>query len=441
MLRPYLFTGAEFAAKGYALVMSLSPLGRVFGSEHKLSLAARRDVRSMLLTTTALVAFALSGGLASLAAETAETVIGPTVTSPGPVTVPPPEPADIPPSPGDPTVYPGLRIWQPPAFTHWPAIAFDDETRNVAFRIPIPPRRELDRAAGIERSDGAYHNPFGWGPGATGSIAWPGSEPLPFTLPEDAAIERTSGLMPLPLSIGQRYAELIIGDGRAELPITLADARRAWPIVALENGFPVSADGTPVVLVTARPDPERQRQWGLLREPPPRPEGGVLLVGDPLEALGQTSWDGLEAEQRPVFDQRYPHHAALVALADLSEPLPRTICWSPGNQILYAGVDPAEETRLLVALRARLVALEALPDLVVALPPLPLEADLHELAAARRERLTSAAVNAGWRVVNLERAAGDPVAATQLSPGLHTRYPIGEAADRVRAALAEALSR
>ena len=63
-------------------------------------------------------------------------------------------PTAIPPSP---STVPGVRIWPAPVFTHWPAIVYPDEERNVAFALPVRT------------------------PGASGSIGWEGSQPLPFT--------------------------------------------------------------------------------------------------------------------------------------------------------------------------------------------------------------------------------------------------------------------
>ena len=333
-----------------------------------------------------------------------------------------------------------MRIWSAPDATHWPAIAYRGERRNLAFRIPIPPNRELDRAAGIERSDGGYHNPFGWGPGDSGTVSWGDGEQLDLTLPNDAAIQRTSGLLPLPTGAGTHTITLSIGNGTAAFQVIIADVRRPWPITGLRDGFPVDAAGRAVVLLAERPGSRAGSSVGCLRGTPPR-DGRALLVGDPLAALGRSPWDVVDADQRPAEDLRYPHHAVLVALADLPDPLPRTICWSPGNQILYAGADPAEEVRVLGALRAQLRARGSMPDLVLALPPLPLEDDLREAATARIANLRQAAVHAGWRIVDLAAAAGDPVTATAISAGLHTRYPTGQALDAVAAALDAAIER
>jgi hypothetical protein len=328
---------------------------------------------------------------------------------------PPGGPTDIPPSP---STVPGVRIWPDPAFTHWPSIAYAQEERNLAFSLPV-------REAGV-----------------AGSIAWQGGTPLPFVLPADT--DSISGLIDLPTAIGAHVAEVRIGDRTWHLQLDLADARLAWPMVALRNGFPVDAAGVAVVLSDHRRDLADERLFSLLEGGYARPHGTPWLVGDPLAALGDDAWRGLAAEAHPAMDERYPLNAVLVALAALPtapSQLPRTIIWCPGNQALFGGAWTSEEERLLGALRTRCEHLGAMPRLVLALPPLPVDADLQAQAQERRELLQRSAVLLQWVVLDLAPVCGDPAQANQVAPGVTTRNPCGAAQERIRAALREALAR
>ncbi len=318
--------------------------------------------------------------------------------------------AAMPPSPSS---VPGLRIWVPPLFTHWPAIAWADEERNVAFSLPVKVT------------------------GTTGSIGWDGAPALPITLPGDT--DRISGLLPLPSAVGIHGATVSLADESTALRLRVSEVRESWPLARLEAGFPVDADGVPVVLRDRRRDADQARKWLLLAPHLPRPTGRALVVGDPQEALGQSLFTGLEAECRKATDERFPHHAALVALAALGSPLPRTIVWVPGNQTLYGGAWTGEESRLLGALRSRCEGLGALPRLVLALPPQPVEERLQALAAERRDLLVGVANSLGWTLVDLARAAGPAMNANQVTPGAFTRYPHGDAMDRCRQVIAAAL--
>ncbi len=323
--------------------------------------------------------------------------------------------ASIPPSP---STAPGIRIWPKPAFSHWPVVAYADEARNLAFSLPV-------RRAGV-----------------AGTIGWQGRAALPFTLPSGA--ESISGLLPLPpvagqpIQPGRLIAEVRLAENDTDLPVVLAAVGGPWPLRALRNGFPVDADDVPVVLIDRRLDPTEKRRWSLLVSELPRPTGPVILVGDPLESLGSDAWTGIDAERRPAFDQRYPHHAVLVALAVLPDPLPRTIIWCPGNQAIIGGAWTEEEDRVLGALRSRFSTLGARPRLVLALPPQPVEERLAERQRERREVLQRAAIAHDWQVVDLERAAGPAASANRVADGLSTTYPNGAAQQRLRAALAEA---
>jgi hypothetical protein len=319
-------------------------------------------------------------------------------------------PKEIPPSPSSVS---GERIWPDPALTHWPAIAYPDESRNVAFALP-------------NRT-----------PGQAGRIGWADGEAMPITMPEEG--DRASGLLPLTLKVGTREAVVELGTVKSTLKLRVADAREPWPLAGLKEGFPVDEQGVPVVLVDRRRRADEERKWGPLRGNAPRPEGRAVVVGDPLEALGDSAWAGLDADLRPALDERYPHHAVLVALAKLDSP--RTIVWCPGNQALYGAAWSSEEERVLGAVRTRCEALGIQPRLVLAAPPLPLDDNLREQAAERRDLLVKSATVQGWMVLDLERIAGPAEQADKVRDGLFTRYPNGEAQRRVNQALRDELGR
>jgi hypothetical protein len=351
---------------------------------------------------------------------------------------------ELPPSPSK---APGVRIWPDPHFTHWPSIVYRDESRNVAFTLPV-------KSAGIN-----------------GTIAWTFSKPLPFTLPSDA--DAISGLLPLPTDVGTHQATVTL-DGNAastkqdeltdegiihqvkapleaksySLSLRVVDAREAWPLARLEQGYPVDHDGKPVVLQDRRRGTREERVFSLLDADGTRPTGRAVVVGDPLEAMGSQAMTGLDADLRVASDERFPHHAVLVALASvLADPLPsghsrpRTIVWSPGNQSLISGAWTSEEERLLGAVRTRCERLAIAPRLVLALPPLPIETHLQARAAERRELLLRSANRLGWAVIDLARAAGAPEQANLFAPQVFTTYPVGAAQERMRIALKEALVR
>jgi len=348
---------------------------------------------------------------------------------PAPVTTPPvvPTPAGealmLPPVPPSPSTAPGIRIWPDPRFSHWPPVVYRDEPRNVAFALPIKK------------------------PGAAGTIGWDETPvPMPFILPSDA--ESISGLLPLPTQLGNHRATVMIESGSFPITLRIADAREAWPMVRLDQGFPVDADGHPVVLQDRRRGTREERVWSLLDGGGTRPEGRAVLVGDPLEALGSRVWDGLDADPRPASDERYPHHAVLVTLAMVLadqgkgvKPWPRTIVWCPGNQTLLGGAWSPEEERVLGAVRTRCERLGIAPRLVLALPPLPVEAHLQTRASERRDLLLRSANRLGWVVVDLARAAGAPEEANRVAPQVFTTYPLAAAQERMRSALRDALTR
>ncbi len=312
---------------------------------------------------------------------------------------------ELPPSPAD---VPGVRIWPPPAFTHWPAIAYADEQRNAAVGLPVKTR------------------------GAKAEWGWEGEAPIPLQLPSD--VDQTSGLVALALSPGVRSLRVGLPDGDHRLPLRVEPAASAaWPLARLIDGYPVDDAGVPVILLASRPQPARERIWAPLRKELPRPTGRPLLVGDPLAAWNDSAWAGLDAETRPATDLVKPHHACLVALATLPQPLPRTVVWCPGNGAIQVGEHDPEEMRLLGALRERFAALEALPVLIVALPPRPVEERLQAAHDLRREALIAEADRTGWRLLDLARAAGDPETANKVGDNVFTTYPAGEAMGRMRA--------
>ncbi len=327
-----------------------------------------------------------------------------------------------PPVPPSPSTAPGIRIWPDPQFTHWPVIAYGDETRNIAFALPV-------RQGGI-----------------TGTIGWQNQTPLPITLPQDA--ERISGLLPLSLTVGEQVAMTEIGSARFPLRVKVVDVHDAWPIVRLENGFPVASDGSPVVLLDRRRGTREERMWSFLDGSATRPTGRAVVVGDPMTAQGQSSWDGADVEQRITHDERYPHHAVLIALGTLLQPatgaavttLPRSIVWCPGNQTLYGAAWSAEEERVLGAVRSRFERLGVLPRLILCLPPMPIEDYLQDIAIERRELLQRSASRLGWVVVDFGRAAGPANKANRLADQVFTRYPQGDALARMREAFQAALA-
>lgn len=335
------------------------------------------------------------------------------VPAPVPLPVPPPQPVAIPPSP---STAPGVRIWPDPMFTHWPAIAYGDEQRHVAFCLPV-------QKAGV-----------------AGAIGWAGQKPAPFTLP--ANTDSVSGLLFLPATIGTHQALATIGDHPWPLRLRVVDAREPWPMVRLANGFPVDEQGVPVVLQDRKRNAQDERRFRLLDQGRARPAGKAWLLGDALEALGGDAWAGLDAERKPAGDERYPQHAVLVALAGLTAATaPRTIVWCPGNQVLYGGAWAEEEERLMGAVASRCERLDIGPLLVLALPPLPVEEELQRTAGKRRELLTSCATHQGWVVVDLAAAAGDAAQANRYADQVFTRYPQGEAQKRMRELLKDVLAR
>ncbi|MBA2480949.1 MAG: hypothetical protein H0V44_09815 [Planctomycetes bacterium] len=324
-----------------------------------------------------------------------------------------PESPDQKPLPPSPSLVSGERIWPEPCFSHWPAIAYTDESRNVVFALP-------NRTAG-----------------QAGTIGWRGAEALPFTTPTDT--DRVSGLLPLPLAPGPRSAVVKLGDKESAIELRICEARDAWPIAALKDGFPVDERGVPVVLLDRRRNANDERKWLALHNRLARPSGRGLLVGDPLEALGGNAWSEADADQRPALDDRYPHHAVLVALARIGSP--RTIAWCPGNQALLGAAWNEEEVRILGAVRTRCEALKILPRLVLIVPPLPIDERLRELAVQRRELLISSATVQDWAIIDLERVAGPAERANKVGDGLFTRYPVGDAQAQVRKALREEMAR
>ena len=319
----------------------------------------------------------------------------------------------LPPMPPSPSSVPGIRIWPDPAFTHWPAIAYADETRNLSFALPN------------QR------------PGLSGTIGWRGGEMMPITMPSEG--DSASGLLPLSLDIGTHTAQVVLGTATWPLLVRIADVRQPWPLARLQDGFPVDAHGVPVVLLDRRRRANEERKWSLTRAHSPRPQGRALMVGDPMEALGVSLWDGQDAICRTAIEQRYPSHAVLVALADLG--LPRTVVWCPGNQELFGAGWSEEEERVMGALRSRCDSLGILPRLVLVAPPVPIDESLKEIAARRRELLISSAISQGWVVIDAEAVVGPAETANRVQDGLFTRYPCGAAQGRLIAAIRTELTR
>ena len=330
----------------------------------------------------------------------------------------------VPPSP---STVSGERIWPAPAFTHWPAVVYAGEERNVAFGLPVRT------------------------PGASGSIGWQGEKALPFTLPKD--LERISGLLPLPTALRTYRAELTVAGAQPVfLNLVVADAAAAWPIAAMREGFPVNATGVPVVLLDRRRDANQERKWALVSAlQKPRPTGAAVIVGDLLTGLGQSAFTGLDARVIEAVDDRSPWHAQLVALAhDMiswpSEALakgPRTIMWSPGNRALLHNTWTPEEERFFGVVRTRCEALGIFPRLVLVLPPAPIDdrEPAQKLAAERREQLRRTAANQGWIVLDVERWAGRAEEAFKIGDHVFAEGPVGAARERLATALRTELAR
>jgi hypothetical protein len=329
--------------------------------------------------------------------------------------------------PPSPSTAPGIRIWPEPAFTHWPAVVYPDEQRNVAFGLPVRT------------------------PGATGSIGWHGQPALPFTLPTD--LERISGLLPLPLTVGTWQAELQVTGGKPTmLPLRVVDAAAEWPLIALREGFPVDAQGVPVVLLDHRRDANDERKWKLLTAiQRPRPAGQAVLIGDLLTGLGASAFSDLGLRLRIATDERMPTHAQLVGFAlDAAgwgdKPLetgPRTLLWSPGNQALLANTWSQEEERFLGVVRTRCEALGVFPRLTLVLPPAPIDdrVPAHELALQRRDQLRRAAANQGWVVLDVARVAGEAEESYRIADRVFAAGPVGAGRERLAAALRTELER
>lgn len=332
--------------------------------------------------------------------------------------IPPIDTSDWPESPSK---VPGTYIWDEPAFSHWPAIVYRGESRNVAFMV---------------------HNRFSTrAKPADGSIGWPPAEQRQFTLPPKEEALRVSGLTPLPEQPGTHTALLELGPESFELPLRIIDVSDDWPHASLANGFPQDEAGTPVVLRIERPESRAGRNAGLMDGMGVRPEGQAVLLGDPLTALGSDTWEGVDARRLEAVDQRYPHHAVLVALAAMQEPWPRSVIYSPGNQALFARSWTAEEERILQVIEQRWRSLGIKPELILALPPVPVQEHLHEQAKRRRSLLRRSAIFRGWSILDLEEIAGPATEANKVAEAAFTNYPIGEARTRIRDAYNEILKR
>ncbi|TVR08473.1 MAG: hypothetical protein EA401_13850 [Planctomycetota bacterium] len=320
---------------------------------------------------------------------------------------------NVPPSPSTAS---GERIWPDPGLSHWPAIMYRGESRNASLRIPL---RQ---------------------PGASGAMGW-NDALVPFQLPRTGASDAVSGLIPIPGDLGLHQGVVEIGSQQWPLRLHIVSATdRQWPHADLHQGFPVDADGMPLV-VRLSPDAGRDdRRWSFLRPSLPRPEGRPLLIGDPLKAMGRGLWDDDDpAWQSHSYQGPWAHHAALLALAQLPDQLPRTLVWSPGNAAIEQHRWNQEELRFLEVVNQRFAARQVMPRRILLLPPLPVAEHLHPSAQERRRALRQHATNHGWRVLDAERMSGGTPQAQRWATGAYTRYPVGEAQKRIRAALLDVL--
>ncbi|MFM2089726.1 MAG: hypothetical protein RLZZ127_215 [Planctomycetota bacterium] len=314
-----------------------------------------------------------------------------------------------------PSTAPGLRLLPEPVISHWPAIVHEDEPRSIAFRI-------------------AYHDPglharqpgFATPPPQAGDrirIGWGGAL-RPDVLP--AGREGIGALLPVP-GPGDHVAWIMAGTRTASAALRVVPADGPWPLARLRDGHPVDGDDAAVVLRDRRRDRAGERAFRWLDGGPARPLGRAWAVG---------AVDGLDAAETrllPADHPTHPHHAALVALADLGrEPAPRTILWIPGPGALDSGAW-REEDRLLGAVRTRCEALAIAPRLVLALPPEPPQG--HPDHAARRRLLRVAARSQEWETIDPWPAGA---AGAALATGVESATPAARAGALavLRAALA-----
>ncbi|TVR41164.1 MAG: hypothetical protein EA402_13160 [Planctomycetota bacterium] len=315
----------------------------------------------------------------------------------------------VPPSPSS---HPGERLWPDPHFSHWPALAYFDEDRNAALSLPL---RQ---------------------PGQAGAWGWQDQPAIPFRLPQNPQLNRSSGLLGLPREIGDHRARISIAEGHWELPLRMVPVSAArWPHARLRQGFPVDADDVPVVLRLQRDYGQGDRRWLSLRRRLPLGEGPAVFIGDPLEALGRDVVPAYPGLLRQLSDEPFPAHAALVAWAQVAAQRPSRLIWSPGNASIEQHRWTEEELRLIEALNQAAAAQGYRFEGVLLVPPLPVESRLQEIAKQRRVALRYHASRHGWEVVDGESIAGQQGAGARLQPGLYTRYPHGQAQDRLRQAL------
>ncbi len=329
---------------------------------------------------------------------------------------------EVPPSP---SLAPGIALEPVPAITHWPAITYPDERATIAVRIPVT------------------H------PGGSATIGWRGGSFLPIVFPD---LPVAACLLPLTTpAVGERVAQVTVDDlATVDLPITLHTTADAWPQVALVDGQPVDRTGRPVVLVDQRRNATAQRHLAAVAAfNSPRGAGTALVVGDPMTLAGSALWQGMPARFVPVTDDRFPANAMLVALAQdqarwITDP-PRTILVVPPPRCQDEPADQVTEQRLLTAIQSRCEALGTWPRLVLVLPALAqgAAADAARVVAsqARRDDLRLAAQVAQWIVLDQERLAGPSEESHRLAEGVSAAVPVGEARDRMRAALARELAK
>lgn len=331
--------------------------------------------------------------------------------------------SDVPPSPSQASAE---RIWPDPHLTHWPPLIYDDESRNAALTLPI-------REAGVA----------GW-------WGWQNGPRIPFTLPQQAMGDQTAGLIGIPQEVGRHQGQVVIADHSWPLALRVIDVdSKPWPHQGLENGFPVDAEGVPVVVRLRRQYGQGDRRWIALRGRPPAGQGPALFIGDPLLSLGRgvidpvTQADDQEALPSLVthfVDSAHPSAAGLVAWAQWQHLEPRLVVWSPGNRCLESRLWTAEELRFMEAINQSVTAAGYQPRAVLLLPPLPVEQALRERAHGRLQALRYHATRHGWEVLDGEAIAGRQGQGAELSPGLYLRYPHGAAQDALREKLESILS-
>jgi hypothetical protein len=309
-----------------------------------------------------------------------------------------------------------------PAVTHWPAIIYEDEKRNLALRIPIP------------------------SPGLSGSLGWVGSPAQPFTLPREISAmglpmtEATGAVVDLPANPGLHSLVVTMPGISWQQDILIRPADSAWGITALRNGFPVDSKDRPTILTIVRRDYNLERRHGLFKPSLKRPSGPAVFIGDPLTAMGKSPLDGLELKRTDAGNQRYPLSAALIGLDTLLASGPTNLIWSPGNGDVDERTWSPELPRLMELVAHMAERSGFMPRCILLLPPEPVDPAIRPLALERNKVLTTAAEFHGWTIIDTPKICGSADTANLLSPGFYAPSIVGPARETLQAAIKAALA-